>query len=68
MSTTLLLLPFGPMELLVILGIVVILFGATRIPQLGKGLGEGIRNFKKGLRADDDETPQIEEKGPSKLS
>jgi sec-independent protein translocase protein TatA len=56
------------MELLAILGIVVILFGATRIPQLGKGLGEGIRNFKKGLRAGDDETPQIEEKGPSKPS
>jgi sec-independent protein translocase protein TatA len=57
------------MELLVILGIVVILFGATRIPQLGKGLGEGIRNFKKGLKGgDDEETRQIEEKTPSKTS
>lgn len=65
MPITLLLLPtLGPMELLVILGIVVILFGATRIPQLGKGLGEGIRNFKKGLKGDDEELRQIEDKGP----
>jgi len=43
----------GLSELLVILLILVVLFGATKIPQLGKGLGEGIRNFKKGLRGDD---------------
>ena len=43
----------GPMELVLILAIVVVLFGATKIPQLGKGLGEGIRNFKKGLRNED---------------
>jgi len=41
-------------ELLVILLILVVLFGAAKIPQLGRGLGEGIRNFKKGLRGDDD--------------
>jgi sec-independent protein translocase protein TatA len=41
-------------ELLLILLIVVVLFGSTKIPQLGKGLGEGIRNFKKGLRNEDD--------------
>ena len=66
MPITLLLLPtLGPMELLVILGIVVILFGSTRIPQLGKGLGEGIRNFKKGLKGGDEEEPrQFEDKGP----
>jgi sec-independent protein translocase protein TatA len=65
---TLILLPIGPMELIVILGIVVILFGATRIPQLGKGLGEGIRNFRKGLKGDDEEARQIEEKVSSKTS
>jgi len=41
------------MEILLLLLIVVILFGATRIPQLGKGLGEGIRNFRKGLRGEE---------------
>ncbi len=42
----------GFQELVVILLIVVVLFGATRLPQLGKGLGEGISNFKRGLKGD----------------
>jgi sec-independent protein translocase protein TatA len=36
-------------ELLLILVIVVVIFGASRLPQLGKGLGEGISNFRDGL-------------------
>jgi sec-independent protein translocase protein TatA len=40
---------FGPMELVLILLIVVVIFGASRLPQLGKGLGEGISNFRDGL-------------------
>lgn len=43
----------GATELIVIFLIVVVLFGASRIPQIGKGLGEGIRNFKKGLKGDE---------------
>ncbi len=39
----------GPQELVLILIIVLVLFGAAKLPQLGKGLGEGIRNFKKGI-------------------
>lgn len=39
----------GTQELLVILVIVVVLFGATRLPQIGKGIGEAIRNFKKAV-------------------
>lgn len=42
-------------ELLLILAIVVILFGATKLPQLGAGLGQSIRGFKKALGGDDDE-------------
>ncbi len=45
---------FGPMELLLILAIVVVIFGASRLPQLGKGLGEGITNFRDGLKGKDD--------------
>ena len=41
----------GP-ELLIILAIVMLLFGATRLPKLGKGLGQSIRGFKKGLNED----------------
>lgn len=45
----------GIWELLLLLVLVVLLFGATRLPQLGKGLGEGIRNFRKGLRSGDED-------------
>jgi sec-independent protein translocase protein TatA len=41
----------GTQELLVILLIVVVIFGANKIPQLGKGLGEGIKNFKNAMKA-----------------
>ena len=40
----------GLPEMLVVLAIVVVLFGATKLPQLGKGLGEAIGNFKKSQR------------------
>jgi len=37
-----------------ILAIVLLIFGSTRLPQLGKGLGQSIRNFRQGLRGGDD--------------
>lgn len=40
----------GLPEMLVVLAIVVVLFGATKLPQLGKGIGEAIGNFKKAQR------------------
>ena len=43
-------------ELLLILFIVIVIFGTSRIPELGKGLGEGIRNFKKAIK--DEEKPK----------
>lgn len=42
-------------ELIVILVIVVVIFGASRLPQLGKGLGEGISNFRDGLKSSKDD-------------
>lgn len=42
----------GVQELLIILLIVLVIFGASKLPLLGKGLGEGIKNFKKGLKDD----------------
>lgn len=45
----------GPGEILVIALIALLLFGAGRIASVGKGLGEGIRNFKKGLKEAADE-------------
>ena len=41
---------FGTTEMLVVLAIVVILFGAKRIPDLMRGFGEGIKSFKEGMR------------------
>jgi sec-independent protein translocase protein TatA len=43
----------GVPELLLILVIVVLIFGAGRLPQLGRGIGEGIRNFKESIRGDE---------------
>jgi sec-independent protein translocase protein TatA len=40
-------------ELLVILAIVVIIFGANRLPQLGKGIGSAIKNFKEGIKEEE---------------
>jgi sec-independent protein translocase protein TatA len=48
----------GLTEILIILGIVLLLFGAGRLADIGKGLGEGIRNFKKGLKDDEDDDPE----------
>lgn len=52
----------GVPELIIIFLIVMVLFGASKIPQIGKGLGEGIRNFKKGIKEAEDEPQQIPEK------
>jgi sec-independent protein translocase protein TatA len=41
---------FQPMHLLIILAVGVLLFGPKKIPELGKGLGEGIRGFKDAMR------------------
>ena len=50
----------GPMELAIILAIVVILFGARRLPEIGSGVGKAIKNFKSGVSGDDeiDVTPE----------
>jgi sec-independent protein translocase protein TatA len=52
----------GTAELIVILVIVVLIFGVNKIPQLGKGLGEGIRNFKSSLKAAQEDSADKNEK------
>ncbi len=54
----------GWMELVIILVIVLIIFGASRLPEIGAGLGKGIRNFKKATKGEDeiDVTPDKEKK------
>ncbi len=47
----------GAPELLIILAVVVILFGVGRIGKIGKELGTGMREFRKGLQGDDENKP-----------
>lgn len=44
----------GPMELVLILGIALLLFGPSRLPGLGKSMGDAIRGFKKGIDGEDE--------------
>lgn len=48
--------PFGPMELVIILVILVLLFGATRLTDIGGSLGKGIREFRRNVK---DEEPAV---------
>lgn len=48
----------GPFEIILILVIVLLLFGGKKIPELMKGMGKGIRNFKEGINSDDDDDDQ----------
>lgn len=52
----------GATELLIIAGVVVLLFGASKLPKLGGAIGESIKNFKKGIK---DDQAQIDDKGES---
>lgn len=66
----------GPMEIILILAVVVLLFGAKKIPDLAKGIGQGLREFKKASRdaqedvkevkgdsAKESDKPAVEKKG-----
>ena len=49
-------------ELLVILGVAVLLFGGKKIPEVAKGLGEGIKNFKQAMKENEDQPAKESEK------
>lgn len=59
----------GTTELVVILVIVMILFGAGKLPEIGSGIGKGIRNFKRATRGEEDinVTPERSLTGPEAL-
>lgn len=52
--------PFGigPLELVILLVIVLLIFGAKRLPEMGRSLGSGMREFKKGVSGEKAEEPQ----------
>jgi sec-independent protein translocase protein TatA len=53
---------FGATEIILILLVVVLLFGGRKIPELMKGIGQGLSNFKKASRLDDEEEKEKQEK------
>jgi sec-independent protein translocase protein TatA len=55
---------FQPMHLVVILFIALMVFGPRKLPELGKGLGDGIRSFKDSMRQKDEEAKEEEAKEP----
>lgn len=57
----------GPWQIVIIAFVILILFGASRLGDIGKGLGEGIRNFKKGITEDPDED-DAEDDEPKQLA
>src|SRR5947208_14381681 len=55
---------FGGWEIVLILAVILILFGAKKLPELAKGLGQGIKEFKKATRDVNDEFPRAMEESP----
>ena len=62
----------GPLEIVIILVIVLLIFGVGKLPQVGEALGKGIRSFRKGQSGEDEEkkeeTPKAEEKVAKEIS
>lgn len=58
----------GTGEILVLLVIVLLLFGATRLPQLGASLGQAIRNFKRGFSGPEENEPGEAGKAPGQMA
>lgn len=56
------LITFGIWETLLVLGVVMLLFGAKKLPMLARGLGTGIRNFKGELEAPQEDEPEDAER------
>ena len=62
MNLLVLLFGLGPMEIVLIVAVVLLLFGGRKIPELMKGLGQGMREFKKASHVDDDQDQEVKKK------
>ena len=68
LNPTLAILGLGTPEILLILAIVIFLFGAKKLPELAKGLGKSMKEFKKASSTEDDEDEEQENKKPATKS
>jgi sec-independent protein translocase protein TatA len=57
----------GMTELMIVLGLAVLIFGAGKLPEIGSSLGKGIKNFKKGISSIDEEINKEDVQGSEKI-
>jgi sec-independent protein translocase protein TatA len=55
MNLSILLFSLGPMEIILVIAVIVLLFGGRKIPELMKGIGQGMKEFKKATRSEEDD-------------
>lgn len=48
----------GPLQILIVVLVILVVFGASRVPAIAENLAKGIKSFKKGLKDEDDESPR----------
>jgi sec-independent protein translocase protein TatA len=60
MNPNIILFNLGPMEIILLIAVIVLLFGGRKIPELMRGLGQGMREFKKASRGEGDHTEPSE--------
>lgn len=58
--------PLGIPEILIILAVILLIFGARRLPEIGSSMGKGIRTFKSALMGEDDKSQQQEPQASNK--
>ena len=56
----------GPLEIIIVLVIILIIFGVGRLPEVGGGIGKGLREFRSGLKGDNDDDDAKKESEDSK--
>ncbi len=62
MSAAPIFLVFGPGQIVLVVVVILLLFGGRKIPELMRGLGSGIKEFKDASKEDDDETKKVDNK------
>ena len=59
--------PIGIPEMLIILLIIILIFGASRLPEIGKGIGQGIKNFKSSVKDTDTDTKHSNDQSTTRV-